>query len=438
MKFPFNITRSAYAMATTDGTNAEITLYGDIYEQRPIDFWTGEPVPGDFILLDDFLADLKQVSGCKEITVRINSYGGDAGVSNTIHNRLRELSRGGTKLTCIVDGYAMSGASIIMCACDTVKVNPSSIIMIHKSWVALWGGYNADDLRAAAKQQDAWDKMQVEVYKRKTKISDTVLMHMMSDTTTMTGREALEKGFADELLEDAEPLNIAASTDGRALFVRGKKYHLAPGMFAPDSIPTVTPEAAASVETHNPPDNSGTEGGTTMAKNLKELRAENPELAEALMAEARAEAAASASGSGAQTPTAETGTPATTGAGTQAQTAGAPADTTAAVDAERKRIQDIDALAGLYDAETIREAKYGPNACTAQEMTYRAAQKASQQGKTFMSNLEADNNASGAQQVSASASGGEGEGAEPTTPEGKMAKARASVKELFKKDKKEE
>ena len=168
-----------------------------------------------------------------------------------------------------------------------------------------------------------------------------------------------------------------------------------------------------------------------MAKNLKELRAENPELAEALMAEARAEAAASASGSGAQPPAA--------GTGTQAQTAGTPADTTAAVDTERKRIQDIDALAGLYDAETIREAKYGPNACTAQGMTYRAAQKASQQGRTFLSNLEADNGASGAQQVSASASGGDGgDGVEPTTPEGKMAAARASVKELFKKDKKEE
>ena len=168
-----------------------------------------------------------------------------------------------------------------------------------------------------------------------------------------------------------------------------------------------------------------------MAKNLKELRAENPELADALMAEARAEATASASGSGTQAPAAETGT--------QAQATGEPADTTAAVDAERKRIQDIDALAGLYDADTIREAKYGPNACTAQEMTYRAAQKASQQGKKFLTNLEADNGDSGAQKVSASAAGGEnGEGAEPTTPEGKMAKARASVKELFKKDKKEE
>lgn len=81
--------------------------------------------------------------------------------------------------------------------------------------------------------------MQSEVYKRKTGLSETVIMHMMADTTYMTGREAIEKGFADELIEDAEPVGIAASADGRSLFVRGKQFHLAPGMFAPDNIPTV-------------------------------------------------------------------------------------------------------------------------------------------------------------------------------------------------------
>ena len=66
-------------------------------------------------------------------------------------------------------------------------------------------------------------------------------MHMMSDTTYMTGRVAVEKGFADELIEDAEPVAIAASADGRILYVHGRTIHFAPGMFAPDTIPTVTP-----------------------------------------------------------------------------------------------------------------------------------------------------------------------------------------------------
>lgn len=412
-----NIKKSAYAMATTDGQSAEVTMYGDIYDQQPTDWW-GDPVEGQFILLDEFMGDLERIAGCSEITIRMNSYGGDAGVSNTIHNRLRELSRAGAHLTCIVDGVAMSGGSLIMCACDTVKVNPSSLVMIHKCWTFLFGGYNADELREQATNQDAWDKMQVEIYKRKTGLSDTVLSHMMSDTTYMTGREAVSKGFADELLEDGEPAQIAASADGRRLFVNGRTLHLAPGMFAPDNIPTVNPEAPAPDMTNKnqPAQTGGQNGGnTTMAKTLEELRAENPELAEALMAEAKA--AVSASGTTAPAP----------------QTGGGDDPALA----ERKRLQEIDAVAGVIDPVLVQEAKYGEKACTAQELTYRAAQAAAEKGQTFLAQMQADNQASGAQGVGAAHDPGEAPPQESQTSDQRMASARAEVKALFGKTKKE-
>ena len=154
-----------------------------------------------------------------------------------------------------------------------------------------------------------------------------------------------------------------------------------------------------------------------MAKNLEELRAENPELAEALMAEAKATVSASAGG------------------GTPAPQAGADA-ISAAVQAEQKRIQEIDAVACLYDAETVKAAKYGENACTAQEMTYRAAQKAAQQGKKFLGDLEGDTQASGAQDVPAAGDPGEPTPAEQQTPDQRMASARAEVKALFGKEEK--
>ena len=405
-----DIQRSAYAMATTDGQSAEITMYGDIYEQQPTDWW-GDPVEGKFITLSEFLEDLGQLASCKDLTIRMNSYGGDAGVSNTIHNRLRELARGGVKLTCIVDGVAMSGGSLIMCACDTVKVNPSSLIMIHKCWGFFWGGYNADELREAAGQYDAWDKAQIAIYKRKTGLSETVLSHMMSDTTYMTGREAVDKGFADELIEDAEPLNVAASADGRCLFVRGRAIHLVSGMFAPDSIPTVRPEAKAA-EDNNQPQSGKENGGKIMAKNLEELRQEDPSLAEALMAEARAAVSAVAQTSSVQITESQTEDP---------------------VQTERNRIQEIDALASLYDAETITAAKYGENACTAQEMVYRAAVKAAQAGKSFIKRLEDDAEDSQAMKVSAAHNSGEPSG--DLTPEQRMAKGREAAKALKKNEK---
>ena len=165
-----------------------------------------------------------------------------------------------------------------MCACDTVRVNPSSLVMIHKCWTFLFGGYNADELRQIAESNEAWDKAQVSIYERKTKLSETVIKHMMADTTYMTGKEAVEKGFADELLDNAEPLDIAASADRSTLFVNGRVIRLNPLSKLPESIP-VKPDDKPSVQTNNTtPAKSGSEGGNTiMAKNLEELRKENPE-----------------------------------------------------------------------------------------------------------------------------------------------------------------
>ena len=404
-----DIKRDFYTMAMVDGDSAEITMYGDIVEQQPTD-WYGEPIEGQYIIESEFLRDLEAVSGCKKLTIRMNSLGGNAGVSILIHNRLRELAAKGMDLVCVVDGVAMSGGSLIMSACDTVRVNPSSIVMIHKCWLFLFGGYNSDELRQMAESNDAWDKAQVSIYRRKSNLSDAVISRMMSDATYMTGKEAVEKGFADELLEDAEPLDIAASADGRTLFVRGREMHLAPGMFAPDNIPTVKPEAAppAPVSTNNqqPAQTGGNEGGKTMAKTLEELKKENPDLANELMAQAQAAAAAEIEASG------------------------------DAAEAERKRIKEIDEVSALFDDEVVREAKYGENPCTAQEMTYRAAQNAAKQGKAFMGALVDDANASGAQGVGA-APAPESTLGDVSTPEEKQAEARAQVADLLGTKKKE-
>lgn len=413
-----SINRGPYVMEMADGENAELTMYGEIVESQPVDWWTGEPIEGSYIVQSEFLEDLKALAGAKTLTIRMNSVGGDAGVSILIHNRLRELAAKGMALTCIVDGVAMSGGSLIMSACDTVVVNPASMVMIHKCWSSLWGGYNADELKELAAKNEAWDKAQVSIYKRKCGLSDMVISNMMAKTTYMTGTEAVEKGFADKLLEDAAPLDIAASADGRSLFVRGRQFHLTPGMFAPDMIPTVTPEASAPVEanTNQPAQTGGQNGGNTMAKTLEELRVENPALAEALMAEAKAAVSASGAAAPAPAPAADPA-PQSNGGADLAQ-------------AERKRIQEIDALAGLFDAETINAAKYGDHPCTAQEMVYQAAQKASQQGRKFLAALEADTAASGAQDVgAANGAGSDGTGGigAGDTPQAVAAQAKADA-----------
>lgn len=378
---PVTIDKGVYAMSMTDGQNAEITMYGQIVERQPTNWWTGEPIPGNYIIQGEFLADLDSISKAKSVTIRMNSLGGDAGVSILIHNRLRELAAKGTALTCIVDGVAMSGGSLIMAACDTVKVNPSSLIMIHQCWSSLFGAYNATELREEAAACEAWDKAQTSIYKRKCRLDEAEITHMMAVTTYMTGQEAVDKGFADALMEDAEPLNIAASADGSSLFVRGKEFHLCPGMFAPDNIPTARSEAKAPAN-NTPPAVAG-EGGNKMEDN------------------------------NVQTPAAQEPAP-------------VPAVDKAAE--ERKRLQEIDAIAALYDPELVQAAKYGENPCTAQELAYQAAvaaaTKAAGEGKAFMAAMAADTQAAAAVSAAPAPAGKE---PDEDSPQAAAAAAKADV-----------
>jgi len=398
-----NIQREFYTMASVNGNEAEIIMYGEIVEERPRDWWTDEPLEGNYIVLDEFLKDLQEISGATNITIRLNSVGGDAYAAIPIHNRLRELK---AKKTVIVDGVAMSGGSLIMCAADTVKVNASSLIMIHKCWSRIWGGFNSDELRKLAESQDAVDKAQASIYKRKTGMSEEDILSMMADETYMTGTEAVEKGFADELMEGEAP-DIAASADLSTIYVNGRALRLTnPLSNLPESIPTVNPdEESVETNTNNEPaETGGQEGGKTMAKNLEELRAENPELAEQIMAEAKAAAS---------------------------QDAGA---VNAAVEAERKRIADIDEIAALYDDETVYEAKFGEKPCTAQEMAFAAAKKAAKEGQKFVGDLKDDTKASGADDVNATPAAEEDD--KPLTPQERMAQGRADAKKMQAKEEK--
>lgn len=405
---PIDIRKGCYTMGTNDN-EAEITMYGEIVEQIPTNWWTGEPAEGSFIVQDEFLNDFDTVikSGVKKVKIRMNSVGGDAGVSILIHNRLRELASQGINITCTVDGVAMSGGSLIMCACDNVTVNPSSLIMIHKCWSFLFGGYNADELRTLAKQKDAWDKAQVEIYGRKTGLSDTVISHMMSEATYMTGKEAIEKGFADKLTEGEVTVAIAASADRTSLFVNGKRLGLPKGFQLPENIAVIADINGVTNKTvpEDKTESTNKGGKTIMANNLEELRKENPELAAQVEKEVKAEALAESENAVKQ-----------------------------AAEEERNRIAEIDKIAGIFNDDVVNEAKYGDKACSAQEMAYRAAVKAAETGSDFMKNLKEDSASSNTNSVGAANNASEMPKAK-TTDES-MTEARNMVRSLFGKEKK--
>lgn len=373
--------QAPYTMERTGDSEAEIHLYGDIVAKRPINWWTGEKVDGNYIILSEFLDDLKKVEDVNKLTVRIHSAGGNAYEAIAIHNRLKELK---AELTVIVDGIAMSGGSLIMCAGNKVKVNPGSLVMIHKCWSYVWDAMNADELRKQAESNDAIDRAQAAIYRAKTGLSESELLAMMGNETYMTGQEAVDKGFADELIDGDAP-DIAASADRRTLFYCGQPVWATPGKPLPSEIPISVISSAAAAEINTTPVITGNEGGTPMAKTLDELRSEYPDLTAQLEREARASAVAGVGVSAGTSPAAP------------AQTA-APA--TDPVQAERERIKAIDEIApNILDKQMVEDAKYGDNPCTAQELAFRAMKTQAAQGAAHLANTAADFNASNVGQV---------------------------------------
>jgi ATP-dependent protease ClpP protease subunit len=389
---PVDIRRDCYAMAMKEGNHAEITMYGQIVDRRPADWLTGNPIEGNFIVKSEFLEDLEAVKGARKLSIRLDSLGGDAYASLLIHNRLRELK---AKKTIQVDGAAMSGGSIIMCAGDTVKVNPGSLIMVHKCMSFLCGYYNEDELEKAKQSNAAVDKALAGIYAKKTGMDETEALEMMQQETYLTGEEALAKGFADELVENEDAPQIAASADHSTLFVNGRALATM-GYPLPGGIP-VKPDAKASDQpTQRPPEESGEGGPEIMAKNLEDLRTQNPDLAESVVAEIRADLDSLV----------------------QKEVA-----------AERQRLMDIDSIAGIYGEELVQEAKYGEQRCTAQELAFRAAQEAAKRGKEALRDMEQDAQASGAQTVGAAPAPEE---TKELSPEERRAAGRADAQALRK------
>lgn len=262
-------TERFWNMAEIDGDTAEITMYGDVVSAQPIDWWTGEPEPGQYITPEGFAEDLAQIKDKKVINIKINSLGGDVYTAIAIHNALKALP--GQK-NVIVEGIAASAASVIAMAGDTVKMYGGSIMMIHGVMVFIYDYMQIGDLKKVIRGMDASERAISTIYANKTGTDATIIRGMMDKETWMTGEEAVAKGFADEVLEGAAPqmqLNAAA----HLLLVNGVKHNIE-GLEIPARFNIPQLAAAAAVDNKQNKITKGEQKDMT----LEELKAQHPEL----------------------------------------------------------------------------------------------------------------------------------------------------------------
>lgn len=153
-----------------------------------------DAIGGWGVTAEEFVADLAEVTA-PELTVRINSPGGEVFDATVIYNALMDHP---AQVTCVVDGIAASAASVIAQAGDRVVMNRASQMMIHDASGLCIG--NADDMLEMA---DLLDKLSGEIagiYAARAGGDVAGWRARMRAETWMTGPEAVDLGLADEVV----------------------------------------------------------------------------------------------------------------------------------------------------------------------------------------------------------------------------------------------
>ncbi len=344
-----------------------LELYGDIARES---WW------GDEVTPKEFCSDLKALGDVSELTVRINSGGGDVFAAFAIYSRLKDHP---AKITVKIDGWAGSAATIIAMAGDVITIPAAANFMVHNPSMGVLGYYQAQDFRKFADECDTIKDSIINAYALKTGKDKTELAAIMSAETWYTGETAIENGFCDELMfeeiktemQDSLKIVVNSVVMDLSRLQNVPQAVLNSGNDGGGGLPIPAPEAAhkAATPENTPKNTKESEGTMPDIKNLEELKAAYPGLVKELAAEAAA----------------------------------------AARDAERQRFKDIDGVAIAGFEDIVEAAKY-EKPMTAAEVALAIINRQKEQGKNYLNSRAADVNDSGMNDVGAGGQEGAGDG----------------------------
>ncbi|HCI6352470.1 TPA: Clp protease ClpP [Klebsiella pneumoniae] len=169
------------AAATDDNTISVFDVIGQ-------DYW------GEGITAKRIAGALRAMNGA-DVTVNINSPGGDMFEGLAIYNLLREYEG---HVTVKVLGIAASAASIIAMAGDDIQIGRGAFLMIHNCWVYAMG--NRHDFAELALSLEPFDTAMADIYAARSGLDISAVQKLMDAESYIGGSDAVAKGLADSLL----------------------------------------------------------------------------------------------------------------------------------------------------------------------------------------------------------------------------------------------
>ena len=251
-----------------DGEKAELLLYGDISERS---WWEDAATP------KRFADDLAALGDVKEITVYINSGGGDVFAANTIGNM---LERNAATVTVHIDGLCASAATIVACHADKVVAAADSSYMIHPVSMGICDYLTAEDMKNCLKALETIRSNIIALYAKKSGKTEDECAKWMDETNWWTSAEAKEKGFVDEVDDDAE--DSVVENRGGVLFVNSismnTPFSEAPNFVRSRVMDKTTPRPENTPPAEQPGSKTHGEAKDMEIRTTNDLRAAYPDL----------------------------------------------------------------------------------------------------------------------------------------------------------------
>jgi ATP-dependent protease ClpP protease subunit len=195
---------SYYTITARGPVNAEVRIDGPIG-----DSWFEESVTAKA-----FTAELDRIQA-SQMTVYLNSPGGSVMDANVIYAALK---RHRATVKVVIDGWALSAASLIAMAGDTVEIGQRSLMMLHNPRTFAEG-----DAPALRKASDVLDKIKagmVETYNARLKLAPDSVAALLDAETWYSASEAVTAGLADTLIPDsAAPAPVPAKIRNQFSFI---------------------------------------------------------------------------------------------------------------------------------------------------------------------------------------------------------------------------
>lgn len=253
----------------TDGNKSHIDLFGFVGGSKEWNWGFNE---------EDFLKEIREIPEDNALEISINSFGGSVYTALSIYSLLK-AHKG--EITFRIDGAAMSAATIITSVPNAKVIMPNgSMMMIHK--VSTYVEGNTDDLRKTADDMEQLENNILNIYSEKTGKPVDEIKPLVDAETYFTAEQAVEFGLADELDESKSVENrmVGDKVMLNGLAADAKLFVRMPdGFINKADVPQPAPANQKQANKEEKP------------MTLDELKAEHPELVDAIRNEALNEGA---------------------------------------------------------------------------------------------------------------------------------------------------